>query len=84
MLTAICPGNYSAGMATDLIALAEKINRLAELAQALRGENADLRLRCAALTNDNADLSRRMQEASQRIVLLLDQLPASSDAEETA
>ena len=50
-------------MVSELHQLAEKVSQLAELAKTLRRENADLRLSMASLTAENADLSRRIQEA---------------------
>jgi len=62
-------------MISDFHQLLEKVGKLAELATSLRRENADLRLSLAALTAENAEISRRMQEAHQRVSMLLDKLP---------
>ena len=64
--------------------LSIKIDQLAELAQSLRRENADLRLNAATLITENADLSRRMQEAYQRVSALLEKIPLSNRDEEAA
>jgi cell division protein ZapB len=71
-------------MVSELHQLAEKVSQLAELAKALRRENADLRLSVASLTAENTDLSRRVQEAYQRVSALLDKLPASNESETAA
>ena len=69
-------------MIPDFHQLSEKIAQLAELAQSLRRENADLRLRSALVAAENAELSKRMQEAHQRVAALLDQIPAAEQDEE--
>ena len=71
-------------MITDFHNLSEKIGQLADLTQALRSENADLRLKAAALAAENADLTRRMQEAHERVSALLEKIPAQEQDEETA
>jgi cell division protein ZapB len=83
-LTALPLGHYSGGMNSEFDLLAEKINGLAELAQALRRENAELRLKVTEMTAENADLSRRMLEAHQRVAALLEKLPLSEHDEEVA
>ena len=71
-------------MLSEFHQLSEKVDQLAELTQSLRRENADLRLTLAALTAENADLSRRIQEAYQRVAALLEKIPAVQESEETA
>ncbi|WP_034298593.1 BRLZ domain containing protein [Herbaspirillum sp. RV1423] len=74
-------------MSSEFHQLSEKVAQLAALTQSLRRENADLRLNVSALTNENADLSRRMEEAHQRVAALLEKLPTATPAlneEETA
>jgi len=66
---------YSGGMVSEFHQLSEKIVQLAELAQSLRRENADLRLTLASLTTENADLAKRIEEAYQRVSALLDKIP---------
>lgn len=75
---------YSCGMISEFHQLSEKIDRLAELAQSLRRENADLRMSLASLTAENADLSRRIEEAYKRVSALLDKIPAPSESDEEA
>jgi cell division protein ZapB len=75
---------YSDEMISDFHQLSEKIDQLAELAQALRRENADLRLNLATLTAENADLTKRMQEAHQRVSALLERIPEAEQNEEAA
>jgi len=83
-LTEIRFALYSGEMISDFHYLFEKINQLAELARSLRQENADLRLTATALTAENADLSKRMQEAYQRVSTLLEAIPSEQADEEAA
>lgn len=71
-------------MISDFHDLAEKISQLAALTQSLRSENAELRLRSVALSAENAELSRRMQEAHDRVSALLEKIPAPEQNEEAA
>ena len=71
-------------MTSDFDHLAEKIRQLAELAQSLRRENADLRLRTSALVSENAELAQRMQQAHQRVAALLEAVPAAAADRELA
>lgn len=75
---------YSDDMISDFQTLSDKISQLAELTRALRSENADLRIKSIALTAENADLARRMQEAHARVAALLEKIPAAEQDEETA
>lgn len=68
-------------MTSEFDQLAEKIRQLADLAQKLRRENADLRLQIAALSSENIQISERMHEAKQRVSALLDSIPAVHEAE---
>ena len=77
-------GYYSDGMISDFHQLSEKIVKLAELAQSLRRENADLRLNLASLSAENADLAKRIEEAYTRVSALLDKIPESGDQNEEA
>jgi cell division protein ZapB len=81
-LTEIRLHHYSGGMVSEFHQLSEKIVQLAELAQSLRRENADLRLTLASLTTENADLARRIEEAYQRVSALLDKIPTSDEQNE--
>lgn len=83
-MTEIRRSYYSGGMISDFHQLSEKISQLAELASALRRENADLRLDLATLASENADLSKRMLEAHQRVAALLDKMPMPEQNEEAA
>lgn len=76
--------HYSGEMVSEFHQLSQKIEQLAELTQSLRRENADLRLSMAALSAENADLARRMDEASQRVSALLDKIPAPEAQKEKA
>lgn len=77
-------------MSSEFHQLTEKVAQLAAMTQSLRRENAELRLNVSALTNEKAELSRRIDEAHQRVEALLGKLPvATPDApalneEETA
>ncbi len=71
-------------MISDFDYLSEKIRQLAELAQLLRRENADLRLQASALASENAELGRRMQQAHQRVAALLEAVPAVTPDQELA
>jgi cell division protein ZapB len=84
LLTALHVAHYSGGMNSEFDLLSEKINGLAELAHALRRENAELRLKVSEMTVENAELSRRMLEAYQRVTALLEKLPLSEHDEEAA
>ncbi len=64
-------------MIPEFQSLSEKINQLAELTLLLRQENADLRLRMAVLTTENAELSKRIQDASERVTALLEVIPVT-------
>jgi uncharacterized protein (TIGR02449 family) len=69
-------------MVSEFHQLSEKISQLAELAHALRRENADLRLQLATTASENAALARRMEEAHQRVAALLGKIPAPDENEE--
>lgn len=78
------PRHYSCGMISDFHTLSEKIEQLAALTQTLRSENADLRLRFSALSEENAELARRMHEAHDRVAALLEKIPAPEEQKEEA
>lgn len=76
-------------MSSEFHLLSEKVAQLAAMTQSLRRENADLRLNVSALTTENAELSRRMDEAHQRVAALIEKLPVAAptpadNEEETA
>ncbi len=76
-------------MSSEFHLLSEKVAQLAAMTQSLRRENADLRLNVSALTTENAELSRRMDEAHQRVAALMEKLPVAAptpadNEEETA
>ena len=71
-------------MISDFLVLSEKVAQLAELTQALRRENAELRQRVIALGEENVELAERMQQAHKRVALLLDKLPLAGDEQEAA
>jgi cell division protein ZapB len=84
LLTEIRLPHYSGGMVSEFHQLSEKITQLAELAQSLRRDNADLRLTLTSLTTDNAELSKRIEEAYRRVSALLDKIPVQDEPNEEA
>jgi len=70
-------------MISDFHTLSQKIEQLATLTQALRSENAELRLRSSSLVEENAELARRMQEAHDRVAALIDSMPAPEEQKES-
>ncbi len=66
-------------MISEFHLLSEKVGELAALAQSLRHENASLRQAATLLSSENAELSRRMQEAHRRVATLLENIPADSE-----
>jgi cell division protein ZapB len=67
---------YSDGMISEFQELSDKIDQLAEMTNALRRENAQLRQANAALVVENMGYQRRLSDASDRIVALLEKVPA--------
>lgn len=62
-------------MISEFELLAEKLNRLAEMAQTLRLENAALRRTAVDLASENKDLRERVQEAHSKVEAILAALP---------
>lgn len=71
-------------MISEFDQLSAKVSELAALAQSLRRENADLRQTSATLVSANAELSRRMQQAHDRVAALLANIPAGEQDEDPA
>lgn len=71
-------------MPSDFQKLSDKIAQLADLTQQLRRENAELRLRTAALAADNTEMSGKIKLAGQRIVALMEKYPAPTIDEEAS
>jgi cell division protein ZapB len=65
-------------MSSEFQQLSDKIALLAEMTQSLRLENAELRRHVSELTNENAELASRIEGAHQRVVAVLEKLPATS------
>lgn len=65
-------------MTSEFTLLAEKVAQLAELARALRRENAELRNTAIRLDAENTALQDRMLQAHQRVEALLQQLPSAA------
>ena len=63
-------------MISEFDHLSDKISKLAQLAQSLRQQNAELRKQIEALSADKASLAARMSEAHDRVAAVLEQLPA--------
>lgn len=63
-------------MISEFELLANKVDSLAELAHALRIENAELRRSSAQLLAENADMHHRMSHAHERVAALLEKMPA--------
>lgn len=73
-------------MNSEFHLLSEKIDKLAELTQFLRRENAELRLKIVDISSENTVLIEKMQQAQQRVSAVLEQLPdpqQSQDQEAT-
>jgi len=70
-------------MISDFQELSDKIDQLAEMTQALRRENAQLRQANAALVVENLGYQKRLAEAATRVEALLAQVPdLDGEAEE--
>jgi cell division protein ZapB len=66
-------------MISEFQDLSDKIDRLAELTQTLRGENYLLRQANKLLSAENLDFKERTIEAQRRVEALLAQLPAPDE-----
>lgn len=62
-------------MISDFNLLSDKIDELAALTQALRRENAELRVAMIAMAAEKADMAARMAQAQLRVIAVLEQLP---------
>jgi FtsZ-binding cell division protein ZapB len=62
-------------MISEFQDLSDKIDRLAELTQALRSENYLLRQANTLLSAENVTFKERLIQAQQRVQFLLDRLP---------
>lgn len=72
-------------MKSEFEQLAEKVTQLAAMTQSLRGENAALRRELSLLQGHYLELKKRMNEANQRLDIVLAELPAPvEDKEEIA
>ncbi|MET0323157.1 MAG: hypothetical protein ABW069_20740 [Duganella sp.] len=67
---------YSGGMISDFQELSDKIDQLADMANTLRRENAQLRQANAALVVENMGYQRRLSEAATRVEALLVHVPS--------
>jgi cell division protein ZapB len=68
-------------MISEFNDLSDKIDRLAELTQSLRRENAVLRQSNALLAAENEAFMKRLSEAQLRVEALLATIPAEPDAD---
>lgn len=82
LLTEIRFRHYSGEMFSEFELLSQKISQLADLAQSLRRENAQLRTQVSAMAAENAELSERMLQAHRRVSALLEKIPLSDQKEE--
>lgn len=62
-------------MNSEFQQLAQKVEQLASLANTLRAENTELRLKIAELTSENAAMTTRIQQAHDRVTGILEKLP---------
>lgn len=81
-LTKNRPRPYSIGMISEFNDLSDKIDRLAELTQSLRRENATLRQSNALLAAENIAFMERLSEAQRRVEALLATIPAAPGADD--
>jgi uncharacterized protein (TIGR02449 family) len=66
-------------MISEFDDLSDKIDRLAELTQSLRRENATLRQSNALLAAENEAFMDRLGQAQQRVEALLATIPSEDD-----
>jgi cell division protein ZapB len=66
-------------MISEFNDLSDKIDRLAELTQSLRRENATLRQSNALLAAENVAFMERLSEAQRRVEALLASIPPEAD-----
>ena len=66
-------------MISEFHDLSDKIDRLAELTQSLRRENATLRQSNAILSAENIAYMERLSEAQRRVEALLASIPPEHD-----
>ena len=75
-------------MISEFQQLSQKIDQLAEMASALRLENAGLRRQLASVSGEHAACQEKMRQAQQRLADLIAQLPEpeveAADEEEVA
>lgn len=72
-------------MISEFQELSDKIDRLAQMAQALRSENYLLRQANALLSDENVHFKHRLMQAQQRVEAMLAQLePADADLDDEA
>ena len=69
-------------MLFDFDSLTEKINQLVDMTLLLRRENAELRTRNAELVNEHKIMSDRMEQARERVTVLIGSLPNAEKLEE--
>jgi len=70
-------------MISEFQDLSDKIDKLAQMTQALRSENYLLRQANALLSAENLDFKHRLLTAQQRVEALLAQLDPPADADTT-
>jgi len=69
-------------MISEFQELSDKIDRLAQLTQALRSENFLLRQANALLSAENVDFKNRLQLAQERVEAMLAQLEPAANPDD--
>jgi len=69
-------------MNSEFHQLAQKVEQLAALAKTMRTENTELRLKVAELASTNTDLASRIQQAHERVSVMLEKLPLAEQETE--
>lgn len=78
MLTPAFSSPYSVAMQVEVATLEEKVQQLIALCVSLRNDNQLLRQQLLAADRKNKQLSAQMNEAAQRLDVLLAHLPADT------
>lgn len=78
MLTPAFSSPYSVAMQVEVATLEEKVQQLIALCVSLRNDNQLLRQQLLAADSKNKQLSAQMNEAAQRLDVLLAHLPADT------
>jgi uncharacterized protein (TIGR02449 family) len=71
-------------MISEFQELSDKIDRLAQVVQALRSENYLLRQANTLLSTENVDFKHRLLQAQQRVEAILVQLEPADESQDAA